>query len=62
MRDFTVNAYTKHSSLPISEKSTSVNVQTNYDGNYPSAFTCSNYYGMGSCPDGKNNCPSFVKN
>ena len=47
--------------MPIHLKSSGTNVKTNYDGSVPTAFTCSNYFGMGNCSGGTNECASWTK-
>lgn len=46
--------------MPIHLKTSNANVKTNYDGSTPSAFTCSNYLGMGNCSGGTNECASWT--
>ena len=60
VRDITIKVYSKQT-FDIIMRETGGNVKTNYDGTYPSSFTCSNYFGMGTCTDGSNECSSWTK-
>ena len=60
VRDFTVKVYSKQT-FDIILRETGTNTKTNYDGTYPSSFTCSNYFGMGDCVDGSNDCSTWTK-